>query len=174
MNITGNKVILRTMEEQDQEMLLGLIHDPEITRVIGGYSFPSSYDHQMKWFCSLEDSAGSLRRIIADKENPQTGLGVILLSHADSQTGTAELYIKLEKSVRNRGYGQDAVNVLVSYGFGQLRLNGIYSHVLESNTASRRLFEKCGFKQEGVSRNRLDQKEHGRHVCSYIIKKAEA
>ena len=36
MEIRGNKVILRTMEEQDQEMLLGLIQDQEITRVTGG------------------------------------------------------------------------------------------------------------------------------------------
>ena len=31
MDITGNKVVLRTVEEQDQEMLLNLIEDPEGT-----------------------------------------------------------------------------------------------------------------------------------------------
>ena len=95
MEIRGNKVILRTMEEQDQEMLLGLIQDQEITRVTGGYSSPSSYEPQIQWPCSWEDSADSLRSIIADKENPEIGLGIILLSHVDPQNGIAELSIKL-------------------------------------------------------------------------------
>ena len=173
MEIRGNKVILRTMEEQDQEMLLGLIQDQEITRVTGGYSSPSSYEPQIQWPCSWEDSADSLRSIIADKENPEIGLGIILLSHVDPQNGIAELSIKLGKSVRGMGYGQDAVNIMVSYGFRELGLNSICSHILESNTASRRLFEKCGFRQNGLQKGRTGQEGHCRSVCVYIIKKED-
>lgn len=171
MELTGNKVILRTMEEQDQKMLFGLIRHQEVTRVTGGYSSPSSYEPPIQWPCSWEDSADSLRSIIADKENPKAGLGIILLSHVDPQNGIAELSIKLDKSVRGRGYGQDAVNALVSYGFAELGLNSICSHILESNTASRRLFEKCGFRQEGIQKGRTGQKGQGRSVCVYVIKK---
>ena len=170
MEIRGNKVILRTMEEQDQEMLLGLIQDQEITRVTGGYSSPSSYEPQIQWPCSWEDSADSLRSIIADKENPEIGLGIILLSHVDPQNGIAELSIKLGKSVRGMGYGQDAVNILVSYGFRELGLNSICSHILESNTASRRLFEKCGFTLAEDGKGEAGKYGGDRNVWYYGIK----
>lgn len=169
MKITGSKVILRTIEEQDQEMLLSLIKDPEIAKVIGGYSDPISYGHQIKWFRSLPDFSGDLRSIIADKDHPEIGLGIVLLSHMDAQKGTAEVYIKLRNSVRGKGYGQDAINALVSYAFCELRLNCIYSNILEYNTASRRLFEKCGFQQEKIYKSRFVQDGHCANVCSYKI-----
>ena len=43
MDITGHKVILRAIEEQDKELLLDLIKDPEISKVTRGYSRPVSY-----------------------------------------------------------------------------------------------------------------------------------
>ena len=167
MEIRGNKVILRTMEEQDQEMLLGLIQDQEITRVTGGYSSPSSYEPQIQWPCSWEDSADSLRSIIADKENPEIGLGIILLSHVDPQNGIAELSIKLGKSVRGMGYGQDAVNILVSYGFREL---GLTVFVLISWNPTQRP-EGC---LKNVVSGRMGSKRAGRarrgiaEVCVFI------
>jgi RimJ/RimL family protein N-acetyltransferase len=169
MKIVGNRVILRTIEEQDQEMLLSLIKDPEIAKVTGGYSGPISYGHQMNWFRSLPDFPGDLRGIIADKKHPEIGLGIILLSHGNSQKGASEIYIKLRKSVRGKGYGQDAINVLVSYAFCELQLNCIYSNILEYNMASRRLFEKCGFQLEKMDKSRFEQDGNYAKVCSYKI-----
>lgn len=40
MNIKGKIVTLRAMEIEDQEMLRETINDPEIEKMIGGYSFP--------------------------------------------------------------------------------------------------------------------------------------
>ena len=168
MDIAGNKVLLRAIEEQDKEMLLNLINDPEITKITGRYS--NSYDHQINWFRSISNSVDSLYHIIADKKSPQIALGIIILSHMDLNNKTAEIYIKLMKSVRKKGYGQDAVNTMVSYAFCQFQLNCIYSNILEYNTASRRLFEKCGFKQEGIHKSRINKDGHYRMVCTYTIK----
>ena len=59
MDITGNKVILRAIEEQDKELLLDLIKDPEISKVTRGYSRPVSYEHQLRWFRSPVYTASS-------------------------------------------------------------------------------------------------------------------
>ncbi|MEY8336467.1 GNAT family protein [Lachnospiraceae bacterium 62-35] len=169
MNIAGNKVILRAMEEQDRGMLLSLIQDPEIEKVTGGYTSSISYVNQMDWFCAIPDSAGNLRGIIADRESPEAGLGIVMLSHMNLENGTAEIYIKLMKSVRGKGYGGDAISALVSYAFHELRLNHIYSNILDYNTASRRLFEQCGFKQEGMHKSRVYKDGYYRNVCVYGI-----
>lgn len=171
MDITGNRVILRTVEEQDKEMLLNLIEDPETAKVTGGYPLPASYDHQITWFRSMADSAGSLYRIIADRENPQNGLGIIILSHEDSENETGEIYIKLMKSIRGMGYGQDSVNTLVDYAFREMGIVHIYSNILEDNMPSRRLFEKCGFKQEDMRKSSIYKEGYYRNVCVYGVRK---
>ena len=170
MNLSGEKVILRTIEEQDQELLLNLIRDQETIRITGGYPPPASYGHQMDWFGSLSDSTRSVRRIIADKESVQKGLGVIVLASLDLKSTTAEIFIKILKDARGKGYGQDAVNVLVSYGFRELGIHYIRSSILESNLASRRLFEKCGFTLAEDGKGEAGKYGGDRNVWYYGIK----
>jgi len=170
MDIMGNKVILRGMEGQDNEMLLNLIKDLEVAKLTGGYSSPTSYEHQMNWFRSLPDSSTNVRRIIADREKPEIGLGIIILSNVDLKDKTAEIYIKIMKSVRNKGYGWDAVNAMVSYAFCELHLTHIYSNILEYNIASRRLFEKCGFKQESIHKSKVYKDGYYPNLYSYEIR----
>ncbi len=169
MKIAGDKVILRAIEEQDREMFINLIRASESGAASGGYAVSKSYGRQMDWFRSSKDRTDSLRRIIADREKPEAGMGIILLSNVDLHNGEAEVYIKLMKSARGKGYGEDAINALVSYGFLELRLKRMYSNVLERNLASRRLFEKCGFKMEGVHRSKAHKDGHYENVCVYGI-----
>lgn len=169
MKIAGDKVILRAIEEQDRELLFNLIRTSESGTAAGGYPVPKSYGHQMNWFRSAKDCTDGLRCIIADRERPEAGLGIILLSNMDFHNGEAEVYIKLMKSARGKGYGEDAINALVSYGFLELRLKHIYSNVLERNLASQKLFEKCGFKMEGVHRSKAHKDGHYENVCVYGI-----
>ncbi len=169
MNLAGNKVILRTIEEQDREMLLNLIKDPEIIKITRGYSCTISCDYQKDWLASFSDSANSLHGIIADKESPKVSFGIIILSHIDRENGTAEIYIKLLKAVRKRGYGRDAINVFVSYAFRELGLKYIYCQILECNRVSRKLFEKCGFKQEETCERRGAKNGDCRNVYYYRI-----
>ncbi len=56
---------------------------------------------------------------------------------------------------RGKSYGTDAANTLVSYAFDELRLNYIFANILAYNEASIKLFERCGFKRDGVLRQRV-------------------
>ena len=47
MEIGGKRVVLREIEEQDEEMLLHLNKVPEAGKVTGGYSSQVSYAHQI-------------------------------------------------------------------------------------------------------------------------------
>lgn len=168
--MVGGKVVLRTMEEQDRELVMNLIRDPEIVKVTGRYPDPASFDHQMNWFCSLPDSAREVRRVIADKDRPESGLGIIILSDMDLDNRGAELYIKMARDFRGKGYGQDAVNLLVEYAFRELELSCVCSNILEYNTVSRKLFENCGFKLENIRKTRGFKENTCRNVCFYSIR----
>lgn len=169
MEIVGKRVVLREIEEQDEEMLLNLNKMSEAAKVTGGYLGPVSYARQMDWFRSLPDCAGNVRSIIADRKRREQGLGILVLSDVDLRNGTAEIYIKLMKSARGKGYGEESVKAVVSYGFRELKLKHIYANILESNMVSRRLFEACGFCQESVHQSKAYKDGHYENVCCYGI-----
>ena len=166
MNLAGDRVIIRRAGKRDEEMLRHLIDDPETVKVTGKYPRPMIYNYQIHWFCG---SAGDVRGIIARKERPEAGLGIILLSHVDPTEKTAEIYIKLTRPARGKGYGRDAVTVLVSHAFFGMGLNHIRARILKNNRASIRLFETCGFKEESACGCAGSGDGENRTVCVYGI-----
>ena len=78
-------------------------------------------------------------------------LGVAGLTYCDwiRRSSEASIYVG-DRSARSRGYGAAALKELCRYGFDQLGLNRIYAEIFEFNKASVVLFEKSGFRQEGI------------------------
>lgn len=155
MNIIGENIILRAIEEKDNEMLLNLMNDAETEKMLGGSSWPVSSLEQKKWFESYKKSDNLLRCIVAEKETDEA-LGTVILSDIDQKNGTAQMHIKMDKNIgRGKGFASDAVKTLVSYAFDEMRLNCIYAEILSYNELSRKLFEKSGFSKEGTLRSRV-------------------
>ena len=158
MIIHGDKVVLRAVEESDNAMLLSLINDPDTEMMLGGSSWPVSEAEQLKWFEHQERSKDVLRCIVALQED-EKAIGTIILSDIDQKNATGYIHIKMSKDGgRGKGYGTDAVNTMVRYAFEELRLNCIYANILFYNEASIKLFERCGFKRDGVLRQRVFKK----------------
>ncbi len=164
MNIIGEKVILRAIEPTDRDMFLNMINDPEIEEMVVGHSFPVSKLEQEKWIEGLAHEKNILRCVIAKKETPQEGIGTVIISDIDYKNGVAQIHIKLltGEDVRHQGFGKDAVNTISKYAFDELRINVLYAEVLEYNEISQKLFLGCGFKKDGVLRQRAFK--HGRFV----------
>lgn len=161
--------MLRAVEEWDNGLLLEMMNDGEIEQKVGGWSFPLSMGQQRKWFESLGSRDDLLRCMI---EVSGEAVGTAILSGIDMKNGTAEVHIKIGKrESRGQGIGAEAVNSLVAYGFGELRLNCIYAIVLEDNVASRKLFARCGFEEEGILKGRLFKDGRYKNVVSYSKRK---
>jgi len=54
-----------------------------------------------------------------------------------------------EKDCWSKGYGSDAMRVMLRYGFSELNLHRVSLSVFEFNPRGIRSYEKCGFKHEG-------------------------
>jgi RimJ/RimL family protein N-acetyltransferase len=57
-----------------------------------------------------------------------------------------------ERDYRGKGYGTDAMRLLLRYGFTEMNLHRISLSVFEYNTWAIRSYEKCGFQHEGCER----------------------
>lgn len=153
MNILGRKVILRAIEPKDLPFMLDMINDPEIEKMVGGWSFPTSEKQQQDWY----------NRVIGDKNNLRFTIeyegrfvGISTLGEFDWKNRTAFHGIKLHSSApKGVGLGTDAVYATMKYAFEELQLHRLEGKILDYNIPSRKLYEKCGWKFEGCYRSRV-------------------
>ena len=140
------------MERSDMEFYRNNANDPEIEYAVGGWSFPISVYQQDKWYENVINDKNNLRLTIVSIENDQV-VGMINLVNIDWKSGVAFSGLRLfSNSQKRKGYGKDAVFAVMNYAFNELRLNRIEGSIIETNEASRKLYEKCGWIVEGVKR----------------------
>ncbi len=78
--------------------------------------------------------------------------------------------IWLRKKCWGQGFGTTGVKLLTQFGFKELGLRRIYAYIDKKNVASITMFEKAGYKREGLLRKeRLTSK--GKFVDHYIYAK---
>lgn len=56
------------------------------------------------------------------------------------------------REARNKGYGTEAIQLILDYGFNYLNLNNIKLDVLSFNERAIACYKKCGFKEYGRRR----------------------
>lgn len=128
-----------------------------------------------KWLNDFETTdytgrSGALVTLEAEKEylekhiNDEATFGIIELK-TDKLIGSISLekinYISRratlgifigDKDTRNKGYGTEAIRLILDYGFNYLNLNNIQLDVMEFNERAIACYKKCGFKEYGRRR----------------------
>lgn len=98
-------------------------------------------------------------------------IGQISLYNIAFSNFRGEIGIWLGKSNWGQGYGKDALQTIIAYGFKELHLNRLQSHIFVNNLRSIRLFEGVGFKQEGIIREYVCKNAEFKDVYSYGLLK---
>jgi diamine N-acetyltransferase len=60
--------------------------------------------------------------------------------------------ITLKQTAWNHGYAQELMPAVLRHGFSELGMNKIYLQVFTTNAKARHLYQKLGFREEGVLR----------------------
>lgn len=89
---------------------------------------------------------------IETMDDPPVLVGNAGLWDARAKDRCATLGIALGRHYIGRGYGTDAVRIIVGYGFREMGLHRIQLGVAPYNPAGIRAYEKAGFVQEGRHR----------------------
>ncbi len=72
------------------------------------------------------------------------------------ENGTAEIGIFIgNQQFREKGYGTDAMKVLIDFIFNQTNINRIQLSTYSFNERAYKTYLKCGFKEEGRLRQRI-------------------
>jgi len=101
------------------------------------------------------------------KTEQEEFIGVTGFENISWNNGTALIYIGIgEGKYRGHGYGREALKLTVEFGFEELNFHRIYLTVLEYNQPAIKLYEKLGFKREGVYREFIHR--DGRRYDMYL------
>lgn len=104
----------------------------------------------------------------AEKEKTGLAIGVVHLSEINQHMQAhrfSEIGIDLLKEYQGKGYGTEAINWTVRWGFEAANLHRIAIRAFEYNYGARKLYERLGFKHEGTAREEIWSQ--GRYWDSY-------
>lgn len=162
--IIGEKIYLRPVELTDVELFCRCANDPEV-RYFFFIAFPTNTIRQKEFIESLYKEKDLIFFTIVTKEE-DVPIGQTAFHRIDLISRAAIFSIIIEPPYWSKGYGSEAVKLMVDYGFNTLNLNRIQLHVWSENERAIKAYLKAGFKKEGVLRQAM---YHNNKYCDFWV-----
>jgi RimJ/RimL family protein N-acetyltransferase len=149
----GEKVILRPMRKEDVARQYEFSQDVELAGLDCSYPRPSTAESACTAYESAKPDDNAAWFAI---EAGGTYIGDCCLLNINDRHGNFELGIVIGDRVYwGRGYGREAVKLLLAYGFHYLGGRRIVLTSLAKNERAIRCFRACGFVEEGRPRKAI-------------------
>lgn len=144
------KVVLRLITSSDIPERIKWMNDIRVYPSMG-FTPPISYENTMEWYKNVKKNNFRTDLVVTNEKGNLLAFGG--LTGIDNLTRKSEFYIFVNPDLQGQGIGYMATYAICKYGFLVLGLHKIYLLTNESNLIARRLYEKVGFKLEGVHRD---------------------
>ncbi|MBT8394680.1 MAG: GNAT family N-acetyltransferase [Flavobacteriaceae bacterium] len=154
VTLKGKKIYLRALEPDDLEFVHEIENNESFWEISNTETPYSRYLIKQYIEESHKDiyQVKQLRLVISNYNDEPIGL--IDIFDFDFKNKRAGIGILIENSEdRNRGYGGEALQLLMDYCFSHLNLHQLYCNITEGNDASMNLFSKLGFKEVGLKKD---------------------
>ena len=150
--LVGKKCYLSPIDVNDAEKFTEWLNDLELTVNLGIYSSVFNVEIERELLVNLSKEQ---RYSIIDLENDELigSCGFAGLDHLN-QTAETGLFIG-NKNYWNKGFGSEALTLLLDYGFKALNLNNVILSTIQFNKRAIKSYEKVGFKTIGNRRNAI-------------------
>ncbi|MEV0615447.1 GNAT family protein [Nonomuraea sp. NPDC050404] len=149
--LKGERVTLRPVGPEHVEDLLEAIADPEVGRLTGSHgSVSPEAIHQ--WYATRADQPDRLDLAIMADDGCA---GEVVLNKLDTDNLACCLRIMLGPRSVGKGYGTEAIELVLAHAFATTPLHRIWLGVYAFNERARHVYKKVGFVEEGVERDAL-------------------
>ena len=147
--IRGDRLYLSPMSSLDLELYTKWMNDKSVSENLGSYSKMISLVSEEKW---ILENQNDYNFAIVLREGDEL-IGNVSLVDVDNLNQTATLGIFIgEKDNRNKGYGKEAIKLILDYGFNVLNLKNVMLSVYSFNERAVNTYKKVGFKKIGERR----------------------
>ncbi|MCI0709788.1 MAG: GNAT family N-acetyltransferase [Chloroflexi bacterium] len=149
--VQGQRIYLDALREADALVSAQWMSNLDITSTLWNAPLrPSDVEIEREFQRQADKSSIAFAvRLLHDK----TVVGFTRFKTINHRNGVAEISIVIGDP--GKGFGREALTLLIEYGFRELNLNRIELTVLSFNAAAIHLYQKLGFQQEGVLRQHL-------------------
>jgi len=162
--IIGERIYLSPMNTDDAEIYVKWLSDYDVTNFLNSHARVLSLNAERKW---LEENSGGPQFAIVLLEN-DTLIGNIGLHNVDQLHRNAEVGLFIgERENRGKGYGTEAMHLILDFGFNTLNLHNIMLKCHADNEAGLKSYKKVGFREFG--RRREDCFKGGRYVDTVFM-----
>lgn len=155
--LVGDRIYLSPKGTSDEEVekFTEWMNDSQVTDYTGRSGQITTLLGEREW---LENSAKNTenRNFNIIELNSNKLIGTIGLEHFNWIERSAVLGIFIgDSDFRSNGYGTEAINLLLEYGFKYLNLHSIRLDLLSVNERAHKCYLKCGFKDTGCNREEI-------------------
>ena len=149
--LIGERIYLSPRSIEDAEKFTEWLNDFETTDYTGRSGILTSLEGEKKY---LEENynTDATFAIVTNEEDKL--IGTVSLERINNINRTATLGIFIgDKDYRSKGYGTEAIRLILDYGFNYMNLHNINLILMEFNERALKCYKKCGFKEYGRRRN---------------------
>jgi RimJ/RimL family protein N-acetyltransferase len=145
----GKLVILRPLEPEDLERIREFRNDPEVRRLLAGFSTGYSAADMQEWLERGRKNLQDVRWAILERQGNLV-IGHVGLYQIDWINRQARIGIMIgDSTFTSKGLGTEVTQLVIHFAFSQMNLHHINAYVLSYNERSIRMFRKIGFCEEG-------------------------
>ena len=150
--LIGQDVYLRPLESGDLPLIRQWANDPEV-RALTGEVMPMSEAGAAEFLERVRSERDRVWFVVVLRDGDQVigEAGLLRMFHAWRATDLT--LIIGDHSAWGKGYGTQAIRLLLDYAFGHLSFHRVAVGVVDFNERALHFYESIGFRREGVERD---------------------
>ena len=163
--LKGPRVTLRAIKPDDLPRFVTWLNDYEVRKHVSPF-VPFTLEDEEEWYQAQRKDQSVFNLAIEIEDG--THIGSIGLMDINQRVQQAELGIMIgRKEAWSKGYGGEAIALMLAYGFDHLNLNRIFLRVNTDHLGAIKCYQRGGFVTEGELRQVGFRA--GRFVNQYIM-----
>lgn len=157
--------MLRALEPEDLDLLYTIENDRS-QWWIGTQTAPYSRYRLRDYIANTDSDIYKDEQVRFIIEDEGAAVGIVDLFNFSARNSRAEIGIALMREAQGRGLARKAVNDIIEYARDVISLHQVYGIIPESNSASIRMLEACGFTQTACLKDWL---QHGQKYENAVM-----
>lgn len=152
----GEKVCLRAYKEEDIKLAAEFMNDKELQRFLNPrIPLPISVWQEEEWIKAQKINENGTSNFAIEDIKTKQYIGGCGINEVNWLVRTADVGIWVCKECWGKGYGTDAMKVLLKFIFENMNMNKVKLSTFSFNERAKKSYEKCGFKVEGILKDEV-------------------
>jgi len=172
--LEGPTVRLRAPRPADMMTLFGWYNDPETVAPFDRFSLDSFESFQTAVTAAPDDPRSLAPRFVVERRAGNRVVGFVGHYQAHPVLEVTDIwYVLGDRAERGKGYGREAVSLLVDYLFHEFHLARVGATADTANEPSLKILERLGFRREGTLRSALYHHAAWHDVAIFGVTRSE-